>query len=108
MTFKLPKPQYTKLRNLCKRNIDSQYANHGYVNFNLCSFNGILMYNQDIRVPYHHVDHMLAHIASDLGLVDDGTNTQSYTMPGREMPELPLLREYAKNRQLWEKIKKRS
>ncbi len=94
--FKLPKPQYIKLRNIAQRMISGQYADNGYINFDMISFNGILMCSPDIHVPYFHVPEVLATLAKDLGLMDDGTGTYSYTKPGHEIPELPWLQLMAK------------
>lgn len=75
----LPKPQYVKLRRLCKEMFKREEAEYGYAYFDECRVNGILMFNTDIRVSYDNFQEVLRTIAEDLGLEDDGTGTNTYT-----------------------------
>ncbi len=53
---------------------------------------------QGVYISRNEVDGAWPHIAKALGLVDDGTGSNTWTMPGRELDILPQLQEYAANK----------
>lgn len=88
----LPKPMFNKLKAICKRVVNNQLEDYGHISFSVAAFNGILMCNQDVHVPYQHRLRVMHDVLTSLGLEDDGTRTNTYTKKGCELPELPFLR----------------
>ena len=53
---------------------------------------------QERSIPPKDIEAVWPKLMSDLGMVDDGTGTNTWTKPGKELAILPQLQEYAKEK----------
>lgn len=94
----LDRPTYKALRKNVKHCVDEMIKDHGNVSIQPTWFMSVKVGNRMISLSDHDIDAVWSKIASDLGLVDDGTNTNTWTMSGKELPYIDSLRDCAKNR----------
>jgi len=91
----LRKPVYVALRREVKRLIDAEIADYGTVSIGVNSMPWTVKVGQDlVHVNVRDVQAVWYKIASDLGLYDDGTKTNTWTIKGHELDILPALQKY--------------
>lgn len=92
----LPRPEYRKLRRFIVKQIEDQKDN-SFIAISKGMMESFLPHI-GIRIHGSRYERSVvwnkawSHICKDLGLVDDGTNTNTFTLPGRGFTIAHLLR----------------
>jgi len=96
----MPKPTYIAFRQRVKRVVDEQVKNDRGVSIDSGRFSlgGVEVNGRIVNLPMKDIEAVLPKIMSDFGLVDDGTGTNTWTMPGKELDILPQLQAHAKEK----------
>lgn len=91
----LDRPTYKALRRSVKRYIDEMFKDYGYISIQPTYFTSVKVNDRSVGLGDKTVIAVWGKIASDLGLYDDGTGSNTWTVKGKEMPEINMLRAYA-------------